>query len=285
MKAEQGGSADAGPTGAATSAKAAAAAASPGQMLKQERERRGLSLQEAAEQLNLDRWIVEAIEVDHFLALGAPVYARGHLRKYAALLELSQDLVVDCYDALTGTPTAPVVTSTTTARMPRRARRRERARAPWGRRSLWLLLLLVLLAAGWWFFLRHDTAAVATSVTRTIGGPAPAVIVAPPVAAVTTSPTISANQPAAVTSNQVSLQLAFTAPAFVEVEDAAGQRLMFENGRPGQTRELHGAAPLEVIISVAAAVNVKINDRAIVMPRLAGKDATRFSIDANGTVR
>ena len=92
-------------------------------MLRQERELRGLTLQQAAEELNLDRWILEAIEVDRFLALGAPVYARGHLRKYAALLGLSQEMVVDRYDSLTGTPSAPVVTSTTTAHMQRRSRR------------------------------------------------------------------------------------------------------------------------------------------------------------------
>ena len=54
-----------------------AALQSPGTLLQQERIRRGLSVQQAAETLHLDTWIIEAIEVNHFLALGAPVYARG----------------------------------------------------------------------------------------------------------------------------------------------------------------------------------------------------------------
>jgi hypothetical protein len=59
---------------------------------------------------------------------------------------------------------------------------------------------------------------------------------------------------------------------------------MFENGRPGQTRDLRGVAPLEVILSIATAVNVRVNDKVVAVPRLQGKDATRFSVDADGKV-
>lgn len=134
MKAEPGGATAAALGGASDSQ-------SPGEMLRKEREQRGLTLQQAAEDLNLDPWIIEAIEVDRFLALGAPVYARGHLRRYAALLGLSPDLVVSRYDSLSGTPAAPVVTTTASAQLPTR-------------RSYLLPLLLTLAmvcgAAAWW---------------------------------------------------------------------------------------------------------------------------------------
>ena len=58
----------------------------PGMLLRRERERRALSVQQAAEDLHLDTWMVDAIEADRFVALGAPVYAKGHLKKYAALV-------------------------------------------------------------------------------------------------------------------------------------------------------------------------------------------------------
>lgn len=240
---------------------------SPGQMLRQERERRGLTLQQAAEDLNLDRWIVEAIEVDHFLALGAPVYARGHLRKYAALLGLSQDLIVDRYDSLAGTPSAPVVTSTTSAHMPRRTRRQ---------RSFWKPLSAALLAAtialgAVWGYKKYDVAKQASNTTLSNDFVA---------AAASTGANV-----AAVPANQVSLRLEFTSPAFVEVVDATGQRLMLDTGQPGSLRELRGAAPLAVIVSTASAVRVQVNARDVVIPRLPGKDATRFTVDADGTVR
>jgi cytoskeleton protein RodZ len=116
---------------------------SPGQVLKKERELRGLSVQQAADELNLDRWIVEAIESDNFLALGPPVFARGHLRKYAVLLAVSEDLIVGRYDALSGTPALPVVTPTTTAHV--RVRRRMRVYV-----LPLLLAAIVLVALAWW---------------------------------------------------------------------------------------------------------------------------------------
>lgn len=294
MKPERGGSAPAGSEG--ESAPAQPVLQSPGQMLRQERERRGLTLQQAADDLNLDRWIVEAIEVDHFLALGAPVYARGHLRKYAALLDLPQDLIVGRYDALSGTPPMPVVTTTTTAHMPRRARRRRSFRQP----LLWLLVLIALAAGGWWgfnHFARPDGALTSNPVSGTTTlttapgsaatGMQPGVVAAPMTGTAESSSVAGtqSNQSAAAVSNQVSLRLEFSAASFVEVVDATGHRLMFDTGQPGQPRELRGAAPLEVIVSIASAVRVQVNDRAVVMPRLPGKDATRFSVDANGTVR
>ena len=143
---------------------------SPGQMLKKERERRGLTVLQAAEELNLDRWIVEAIEADQFLALGAPVYARGHLRKYAALLGVSADLIVGRYDALSGTPAAPVVTTTATAHMPRRP--------PKSVYVLPAVLLVLGLVAGIWWWLASGDPSETTPAT----GPEAAVI-APPLPA------------------------------------------------------------------------------------------------------
>jgi len=60
----------------------------PGVRLKAERERRGLSAQKAADEMHLDRWVIEALEADDYQRIGAPVYAKGHLKKYAALLGL-----------------------------------------------------------------------------------------------------------------------------------------------------------------------------------------------------
>jgi cytoskeletal protein RodZ len=57
-------------------------------MLAAAREQAGWTLVEAAEQLHLDVAIVRALEAGRFEVLGAAVYARGHLRRYAELLGL-----------------------------------------------------------------------------------------------------------------------------------------------------------------------------------------------------
>jgi cytoskeletal protein RodZ len=62
--------------------------AGPGAWLAAAREQAGLSLMQAAEQLHLDVAAVKALEAGRFEVLGAAVYARGHLRRYAELLGL-----------------------------------------------------------------------------------------------------------------------------------------------------------------------------------------------------
>jgi cytoskeleton protein RodZ len=57
-----------------------------GQRLKAERERRGLSAQKMADDMHLDAWVIDALEAGDYQRIGPPVYARGHLRKYASIL-------------------------------------------------------------------------------------------------------------------------------------------------------------------------------------------------------
>ncbi|HET9391105.1 MAG TPA: RodZ domain-containing protein [Steroidobacteraceae bacterium] len=57
-----------------------------GARLRAGREKLGLTVLQAAERLHVDPRILEAIESEDFLSLGAPVYARGHLRHYAELV-------------------------------------------------------------------------------------------------------------------------------------------------------------------------------------------------------
>jgi cytoskeleton protein RodZ len=80
------------------------AGSTPGALLRQEREQRGLTVQQVSEELHLDAWLVEALEQNRFLALGAPVYAKGHLRKYAVLLGLSPELVLARYQEIAEPP-------------------------------------------------------------------------------------------------------------------------------------------------------------------------------------
>jgi cytoskeleton protein RodZ len=57
-----------------------------GTRLRSARERKGFTILQAAEKLHVDAKILESLEAEDFAALGAPVYARGHLRHYAELI-------------------------------------------------------------------------------------------------------------------------------------------------------------------------------------------------------
>jgi len=71
---------------------------SPGVQLRQAREGLGLSIEEVADRLRLNEALVLAMEEDRFGLLGAPVFARGHLRNYAALVGAAERAVLDAFD-------------------------------------------------------------------------------------------------------------------------------------------------------------------------------------------
>src|SRR4029453_5082048 len=73
--------------------------ASPGLLLRGAREARGLSIEEAAGPLALNFALVLAMEEDRLGLLGAPVFARGHLRNYASLVGASEREVMDAFEA------------------------------------------------------------------------------------------------------------------------------------------------------------------------------------------
>lgn len=79
----------------------------PGEMLRVARVEKNLETKEIAASLNVDPWMLDALEHDEYAALGAPVFAKGHLRKYAAALGLDEgDLLVSYYQ-VEGTREAP----------------------------------------------------------------------------------------------------------------------------------------------------------------------------------
>jgi cytoskeleton protein RodZ len=72
--------------------------ASPGALLRAARESAGLTIEEAADRLRLGEALVLAMEEDRFGLLGAPVFARGHLRNYAALVGAPEKEIMEAFD-------------------------------------------------------------------------------------------------------------------------------------------------------------------------------------------
>jgi cytoskeleton protein RodZ len=268
----------------------AAESLTPGELLRRERERRSLSQLQAAEDLHLDRRVVEAIETNRFDLLGAPVYARGHLRKYAALVGLSPDFVIHRYEALTDRPEVPLpVPASVTTGVVVGFERRSSFKGP-----LLVSFTLIVLALGWWvvdevtspssaslpqvpsFEPAHDAPAV-TGGVEAPSAPAPA-----PQAAVN-PPAVRANTTTATGSVRVRLE--YSDASWTEIYDATGARLMFNLGEIGRVRSVSGVPPLRVTLGHASAVAVQVNERSVVVPRRAGRDSAKFLIDANGQVQ
>jgi cytoskeletal protein RodZ len=66
-----------------------------GNTLRTERERRGLTIDDAAEATRIRATLLAAIEAEEFDRLPGPTYARGFLRSYAELLGLDPQPLVD----------------------------------------------------------------------------------------------------------------------------------------------------------------------------------------------
>jgi cytoskeleton protein RodZ len=276
------------PVGGASGA-AAAEPDTPGGMLRVERERRGYSVQHAAEDMHLDAWVIEAIEANRFEALGAPVYARGHLRKYASLLGLSPATVIERYEALGGAPVVPTPIPLAIS-APVRVERRRVSKVP-----LWIAAALALVAGLAWVVLELWWKPSSNSATTNeVAAPTASEPVSEPVEPVQQEPARAAPAPVAqapavaaapAASGEVRLRLEFTEPSWAEIYDASGKRLMFDMGQPGRVRTVAGVPPLRVNIGLASAVSAQVGDRPIVIPRRAGKDGAKFLIEADGSVR
>jgi cytoskeletal protein RodZ len=86
------------------------AALTIGAPLRRGREYLGLTRLQMAERLHLDADIIAALEEERFLALGAPVFVRGHLRRYAQALSLDAEDLQRQYETQKAAASAPDLT-------------------------------------------------------------------------------------------------------------------------------------------------------------------------------
>lgn len=118
-------------------------AASAGARLRSAREALGMSIEDAAERLRLNAALVLAMEEERFALLGAPVFARGHLRNYAALLGVPGDEIADAVGA-DGMPEPSFLPA-----LDLKPRARNHARWAWPVAAI-LLAVAVVVAVWWW---------------------------------------------------------------------------------------------------------------------------------------
>ncbi len=67
----------------------------PGEVMRQRREERGLSIEDVAKSLNLTTRVITALEENEYKKLPGITYTRGYIRNYAHLLDLAPDPLMD----------------------------------------------------------------------------------------------------------------------------------------------------------------------------------------------
>jgi len=115
-----------------------------GEQLRAARERMGMGLAQAADRLHVDAATIESLETGRFSALGAPVFVRGHLRRYAELLGVPDGPLQAQYAALQEASVPPDLTAV--PHLPAQPGRGGGAR--W--QMIVLALLLVVVVVIWW---------------------------------------------------------------------------------------------------------------------------------------
>lgn len=289
-------------------------AGSAGAILRSAREARDLSVGQVAEQLRLSAADVSAMEADRCERLGPPVFARGHLRKYALLVGADAEAVLAAHAHAQGAGTEP------TSLIPPASAHRPVQREPrWLKPALSLVVIVLAVAAaaaaGWWAWGRFQ----AGNEGGTAGPPVPAPfqepslpviepeeeeVVAPAIpadleAADEDSPAESTARPepgpqatvlpppqAPVPDTQSDgLALSFSGPCWLEVYDAAGRRLAYELAQPGESRRYAGPGPWRVVLGNALAARLVVNGTQVSIPgRLLVQNTASLLVDGEGNV-
>ena len=110
-----------------------------GERLLVARNEKRVTVAEIAKELHISEQKVEALERNDFETLGAQVFAKGYIRKYAQMVGADADEVVADYDELAAADTQPVFKT-------RRRLRREMSPGPW----IAVIVLIIIAATVYW---------------------------------------------------------------------------------------------------------------------------------------
>lgn len=253
-----------------------------GERLAEARREQQISLLEVAKELHLDEPKVRALERNEFDMLGAPVFAKGHLRKYAQLVGVDEDDVFSDYYSMTRTEAMPPIIAL------RKKARHEMSPVPW---ISVIAVIIVAAAAYWWFAVRDTgTAFVPTQPEQSQTEQAQPEDVQPQPEAEQIQPEPQPQEPESsaadiaqpeeqlvaetastvaapqATDDQLRLSLLFSGECWTEISDADGRRLFFSMGHDGQSVELSGKAPITALFGNADNVEVQVNNSAYSLP-------------------
>jgi len=282
-------------------APAPAAPRSIGERLRAGRDRAGLSVAAAAEKLHLDPKVIEALEADRFAELGASVYVRGHLKRYADFVGEPGAQMVESYLA-TREARPPPPDLTRIAQAERRSDPRRLVTPLVG-----LSCAAVLLLAIWWILAGSqagsakpaDNSAAVPVALPSVSSPAtpaetqPAVTAPPPnvvnSGAAPTVPTAAGTPPPkredAAPARATRLKLELTNDSWVEIYDSRGERLFYDVASAGSVQSVEGRPPLRVVLGNSAGVAVEIDGQRREIPTYAQDgEGARFVVNRSGSL-
>lgn len=258
----------------------------PGSWLRQVRESKGLSVEQAAAQLNLLRGQLLAIEDNRFERLAGPVYVVGYLRNYAKLLGLDADAVVASYYGAYGKPEPVLLQIPPVAKQsPGFQHRQQRSYAG-------VAVAAAIIAGVWWIggsdplpgkdvaeSIQVDTAIGTTVIESLEQLPEedPTRDIVPevrwtdsaqePAQPMMTSVTPAATQHTVVVNdNAAQVRFRFSADCWIEVRNGDSRVIYSSMKRADDVLELSGKPPFKVTLGYAPGVSVSYNGEPVPIP-------------------
>lgn len=262
-----------------------------GERLADARRSLKISVVEIAKELHLDDFKVRALECNDFDVLGAPVFAKGHLKNYAQLVKVDEaDVMADYYQLTRTAGLLPVIPKHT---RPRRAV----SPGPW----IAGIVVVALAASGYWWFTSREappprpvTGEIAqlpqsaSSASAEVNEPEltdesgaiDSGVDAESNPEPNPEPNLESNPEPNLESNpepallpiaetdvsEMRLSITYSGDCWTEITDASGRRLFFDLGKSGRTVNLTGESPFDVLFGDAANVSLVVNGSAFVIP-------------------
>jgi len=282
-----------------------------GARLARARERASLTLDQVAEKLRLDRSTVAALESDDHTSIGAAVFVRGFLRRYASLVGESPAEIEALYAQRPDAVLRPDLSRTGMHRIEPDAHDRKLGLVP----AVIGALVLGVIGAIWWAV--HSKPQSYTVVSEEHVQPSgPTVPVAPGGATIAPAPSplpgpAAAPLPAAGAAGNApgaaapgappspapapepqaapaprlkTLELSFSGESWVEIYDARGMRLFFGFGHAGTTQTLSGAPPFRFVLGNVPGVALSLGGAGVSLPETAPGARVHFTLNAAGAV-
>jgi cytoskeleton protein RodZ len=262
-----------------------------------------LSIAAAAEKLHLDTKVIEALEADRFAELGASVYVRGHLRRYADFVGEPGAELVSSYSARDARPPPPDLTQ-----VPQAERRSDPRRLVTP--LVGLSCAAVLLVAIWWVLSGSrpgDSDSASTLPTPVVqpgdtAGSAPSGVATPVALSSSTPVNVAPGKTPAEASaadnvavvppkreeapvRETRLKLDLTNDSWIEVYDSREKKLFYDVASAGSVQTVSGRGPLRVVLGNAAGVTVEVDGQARDIPANAiDGEGARFVVNRSGSL-
>lgn len=258
----------------------------PGARLRKAREEQGLSLEQVAATLKILPRILQALEADNYSDLPEPVFVRGYLRQYAALVALPAEDVVtrfdEYYQADRGTvkntakqfeyvPVPPFSERQDRHKPKIKANAKNRIVVPKGK--LMPVMLAILALGGAFVFWQMG---MAQKIQQTWQQQSAAF------KSSTTSPAseniISLPNTVTAMPSMDTLDLRFSGETLVVIRDASGKELANATKKAGENIVVTGESPFSIEFSNAAAVQFRLNDKPVDLKPYTVNGAVNFRL-------